>query len=238
MQKNDSPTIATSSSSPCFNNMVPYIALVGGFGLAFCQWMIFSFAPIEEVMGLSQKIFYMHLPLAWWGLISFFVVFCASLAFLRTGNSKWDILAGAGAEVGLLCASLALIAGSFWGKSSWGVWWIWDPKLSTTLIMCFVYAGYLIVRHMDMPAARRAKVSAVIGILAFLDVPIVYLSARMWRSIHPKSVGLDPDMKITLYVCVGLFFFFWLALFYFRYMIAMTENKLDALTTLHVMQQD
>ena len=191
-------------------------ALLAALALALCQWLIFIYAPVERSMGLVQKIFYLHLPLAWWGLASFFVVFAASIAYLRNRRPWWDHLARAGAELGLVLATLALVSGSIWARHSWGVWWTWDPRLTTTLVMCFVYAGYLALRGLELPQQRKSTICAVVGILAFLDVPLVFASARLWRSIHPavfasEGGGLEPEMRLTVLACVASFGLLWLA---------------------------
>ena len=190
-------------------------ALLAALTLAFCQWLIFIYAPVEHSMGLVQKIFYLHLPLAWWGLASFFVVFAASIAYLRSRRPYWDQLARAGAEVGLMLAVLALLSGSVWARHSWGVWWTWDPRLTTTLVMCFVYAGHLALRGLELPEERKATICAVVGIIAFLDVPLVFVSARLWRSIHPavfasEGGGLEPEMRLAALACVASFGLLWL----------------------------
>ncbi len=203
---------------------MPFLSIViilGALSMATSQWFIFYYAPIEEHMGLVQKIFYIHLPVAWWALISFFVLFIASIAYLRTRLAKWDALAKASAEIGVLLTTLTLITGSIWGKHSWGVWWTWDPRLSTALIMWFIYAAYLLIQGLPMPAMRNANVRAVIGIVAFIDVPLVFFSARLWRSIHPavfasQGGGLDVDMKITLIICLISFGLIWAGLLVFR----------------------
>jgi len=192
-------------------------ALLAALALAACQWLVCIYAPVERSMGLVQKIFYLHLPLAWWGLVSFFVVFAASIAYLRSRRPWWDQLARAGAEVGLMLAVLALVSGSIWARHSWGVWWTWDPRLTTTLVMCFVYAGYLALRGLELPEQRKSTLCAVVGIVAFLDVPLVFVSARLWRSIHPavfaaEGGGLEPEMRLTVLACVASFGLLWLAL--------------------------
>jgi heme exporter protein C len=192
-------------------------AFSAALALAFCQWLVFVYAPVERSMGLVQKIFYLHLPLAWWGLASFFVVFAASIAYLRSRRPWWDHLARAGAEVGLVLAALALLSGSIWARHSWGVWWTWDPRLTTTLVMCFVYAGYLALRGLELPQQRKSVICAVVGIVAFLDVPLVFVSARLWRSIHPavfvsEGGGLEAEMRLTALACVVSFGLLWLAL--------------------------
>jgi heme exporter protein C len=154
---------------------------------------------------------------------------------LRSRRLWWDHLARAGAEVGLLLATLALVSGSIWARHSWGVWWTWDPRLTTTLVMCFVYAGYLALRGLDLPQQRTSVICAVVGIVAFLDVPLVFVSARLWRSIHPavfasKDGGLEPEMRLTILACVASFGLLWSVLTFLR------ARQLDAAARLdHVL---
>lgn len=209
--------------------LAPYAALFGGLCMAACQWLVFVYAPVEASMGIVQKIFYLHLPLAWWGLLSFFITFIASIAYIKTRNPRWDCLAASTAEVGLLLAALALAAGMFWAKPAWGRWWTWDPRLTTTLILCFVYAAYLIVRRMDLAPERRSLVAAAIGIAAFLDVPLVYFSARLWNGIHPPSIGLEPEMKTAVIASVACFSLLWLGLVGLRWRLALDEHRLEAM---------
>lgn len=218
--------------------LAPVLAMAGGFLLAFTLWLILVYAPIETQMRLPQKIFYLHMPLAWWGLLSFFLVFVASCAYLVTRKEAWDILAGAAAEVGLVLAVLALATGSIWGKPSWGIWWTWDARLTTTLVMCFVYAGYLILRGLDMQPRRRSRLAAVVGIVAFLDVPLVFVSARLWSYIHPPSISLEPEMKLTLVVSIASFALFWAGLLAFRYRLARDERTMDLLAAERLMRRE
>lgn len=193
------------------------LALAGGIGLAFCQWLIYAWTPVEAMLGPIQKIFYMHLPLALWAMASFFIVFLASIFWLWKRKPLFDWLSAAAAELGVLFCGLSLITGMIWAKRSWGVWWTWDPRLTTALVMWFIYAGYLVARQMDLPSGRKQHVCAVIGIVAFLDVPLVFLSARIFRSIHPavfmsKGGGLEPEMKFTLALCLIFLGLLWSAL--------------------------
>ncbi len=207
--------------SQLINTGIPALAVLGGLALAAAQYFIWIYAPVEATMGVLQKIFYFHLPLAWWGLISFFMVFCASLLFLITRRSVMDRLAQAAAETGLLFSGLALATGSLWAKAAWNTWWTWDPRLSTTLIMWFIYAGYLVLRQsIDNPQKMRA-LSAVLGIVAFLNVPLVFLSARMWRSIHPAVFGsggggLEPEMMTAVMVSIAAWGLLTAAILLFR----------------------
>ena len=211
------------------------LALLGGVDFAACQWLVFAYAPEEVTLGLAQKIFYIHLPMSWWALVSFFVVFGASVAYLWRRNSAADRLAAAAAEVGVLLGGLALVTVMLWARRSWGVWWTWDPRLTTTLIMWFVYAGYLVLRGLDLPPQRRNTVCAVVGVVAFLDVPLVFMSARIWRSIHPavfgsKGGGLEPEMRITVMACVACFGLLWAALVWLRKRQLDLRDRLDALS--------
>ncbi len=211
-----------------------YLALAAAAALASCQWLVFVYAPVEEQMKLTQKIFYVHLPLAWWGLFSFFVVFVASIAFLRSKKRHWATLADAAAEIGVVLAGLALITGSIWAKAAWWTWWTWDPRLTTTLIMWFVYAAYLVLRGLDLPWERKAAVRAVVGIVAFLDVPLVFFATRLWHSVHPAGTmtsrdGLEPEMRLTILACLAAFGLFWLALLLLRYRLARMEERVASL---------
>lgn len=208
------------------------LALIGALALAFCQWLIYVYAPEEQVMGLVQKIFYLHLPLAWWGLVSFGAACAFSIAYLKSGRVKYDMLSASSVEIGMLFCTLTLITGSIWGRHSWGVWWTWDPRLTTALILWFIYAGCLALRSMPMPEHRRAALCSVVAIAGFFDVPLVFFSARLWRSIHPsvfaaKGGGLETEMAVTAACCVISFFFIWLGLLYLRYRQMRLSRRLD-----------
>ena len=206
----------------------------GAIGLAAGQWFIFAYAPVEQTMGPIQKIFYIHLPLSWWALVSFFVVFICSAGYLAKRRESFDLAARAAAEIGVVFTSLCLITGIIWGRRSWGVWWTWDPRLSTALVMWFVYVAYLIMGSLAASQQRKALVRSVLGIVAFLDVPLVFLSARMWRSVHPavfasREGGLEPEMKLTVFVCVGAMGLLWLGLFLLRKTQLTQESRIDRL---------
>jgi heme exporter protein C len=134
--------------------------------------------------GDAGRIVYFHVPMALVAFLAFFVVFGASIAYLRTANPRWDRLGRASAEVGLVLTTLVLITGAIWGYPIWGTWWTWDPKLTTTLILWFMYLAYLMVRSYAEPP-RGPRFAAVVGIVAFFDVPIVYMSSYWWRTLHP-----------------------------------------------------
>ena len=225
-----------------FSALPQWLALLGGMAFAACQWLIYAYAPVEETLGLPQKIFYVHLPLAWWALMSFFLVFLGSIAYLWRRNPAADRLCAAAAETGVLLSGLALVTGMLWARRSWGVWWTWDPRLTTTLIMWFIYAGYLVLRGLDLPQQRRNVVCAVVGVVAFLDGPLVFLSARIWRSIHPavfgnKGGGLEPEMRLTVIACVISFGLLWAGLVWIRKRQLDLAAHLDALQQNRLMQE-
>ncbi len=155
--------------------------------LAVSAYGMFFLARPDRVQGDAARIVYFHVPIAWVAFLAFFVVFCASVAYLRTSNPRWDHLGRASGEVGVVFTSLALITGAIWGYPIWGTWWSWDPKLTTTLILWFLYLAYLMVRSYAEPP-RGARYAAILGIVGFVDVPIVYLSSYWWRTLHPQPV--------------------------------------------------
>ncbi len=219
-------------------SVLPLFVILAALGMVISQYFIVIYAPMEQSMGMVQKIFYVHVPLSWWAFVSFFVVFVASIAYLRTKSPTWDAWAKAAAEIGVLFTSLALITGSIWARHSWGVWWTWDPRLTTALIMWFVYVAYLIVRGMDMAQERNAVIRGVLGIIAFLDVPLVFFSARLWRTIHPavftsKGSGLDEDMLTALLVCLASFGCLCISLILLRARQLMQKATVEELFSAH-----
>lgn len=201
--------------------------------MAAGQYAIWVHAPEESTMGVVQKVFYFHLPLAWWTFVAFFGVCAASVMVLVTKRDIWDVWAGVLAEIGVLFCTLALITGSLWGRAAWNAWWTWDPRLSTTLVMWFVYCGYLVLRAGGMGGGQAARVRAVLGIVAFLDVPLVFLSARLWRSIHPavfasKGGGLEPEMWTAVWVNLVAWGVLFAALVLARYQTEGLRRRVDA----------
>ena len=155
---------------------------------------------------------YVHVPAAWLAYLAFFVVFVASVAYLRTGRVRWDRLAAASAEIGVLFTALAIVLGALWARPVWGTWWTWDPRLTTTAVLLLIYLGYLSLRRVADNPARRARWSAVVGIVGFVDVPIVHLSVVWWRSLHQGPTVLrlgGPEihgsMLAALLVAVAAF---------------------------------
>ncbi|MCR4666248.1 MAG: cytochrome c biogenesis protein CcsA [Desulfovibrio sp.] len=199
---------------------LPFLA-IGLIGIISAQCLIFLYAPIESTLGISQKIFYIHLPLAWWGLLAFFLLFATSILYLWKRDLRFHFISLAAGELGELLAVLTVATGSIWGKIAWGVWWTWDPRLTTALVLCFIYGGWLILRTMEWPLVKRATILSVTGIIAFLDVPLVFISARIWRSIHPavftsNGIGMTHEMILTVLFSIASFGLFFIGLLLLR----------------------
>ena len=178
-------------------------------------------------MGIVQKVFYFHVASAWIGMFAFFVVFVCSILYLRTKNFKWDIIAHASAELGVLFTTMVLVTGPIWARPIWGTWWTWDARLTTTLIMWFLYLAYGRIRSALGEEEKRARYSAVFGIIAFADVPIVFMSIRWWSAMmHPgavissSGVGLAPAMKPAFFVSLAAF-----TLLYVYYMVCSVKTE-------------
>jgi heme exporter protein C len=146
----------------------------------------------DAAQGDVQRLMYVHVPVAWVAFLSFGVVFVASVAYLKTGRVQWDRVAAASAEIGVLFCALTIVLGSLWGRPVWGTWWTWDPRLTTTAVLLLIYVGYLSLRKVADSPTRRARWSAVLGVIGFVDVPIVHMSVVWWRSLHQQATVLRP----------------------------------------------
>lgn len=184
--------------------LLAWLAFVGVLGALF---LAFLYAPPDAVLGDTQRIFYFHVGAAWNGLLAFTVVFVAAVAYLVTRRAGWDRLGLASTEVGILFTVIGVVTGSIWARSAWGVWWDWEPRLTSAFVLVLMYAALLVVRNLVEDPDRKARYAAVFGIVAFVDVPVVFMSIRWWRSVHPVVVeagriNLVPSMVLTLVVAV------------------------------------
>jgi heme exporter protein C len=162
---------------------VTFIAMAASLFLIF-----FVAREAEDAMGGQlQRIFYFHVPSAWIAYLAFGLVFIASIAYLRTDNRRWDLLAEASAELGVIFTTLVLITGPIWARPVWGTWWQWDARLTSSLVMWLTYAGYLFLRALATDRARAGRLAAVVGIVGFVNVPIVHFSVQWWRTLHPQG---------------------------------------------------
>jgi len=169
----------------------PALFVGSGIFLVLGLLLAFWYSPVDaSTMGYSQKILYFHAPIATAALLAFGVAFVAAVLFLRSQDPKWDRLGVVSVRVGLLFSVLVMATGMIWGKAAWGVWWAWEPRLTTFLLVCFLYAAYFVLRSVVEEEQRRATYAAVFAIIAFIDVPITYLSTRLLpEGLHPVVLG-------------------------------------------------
>ncbi len=171
--------------------------------LALGVFLVATFAPTDPGMGPVQRIIYLHVPAAVTAFFAALITFLANLAYVWSRSRAWDVLARDGARATVVASAVVLLTGAVWGKFVWGVWWTWSPRLTFTLVLLALYAVYLLLRHSIHPIPRRAMVCALYGAVAFLDVPLIYMSARLLPDVHPTSLPLTPEMRVTLLVCIA-----------------------------------
>ena len=189
-------------------------------------YLVFVYVPAEQTMGIVYKIFYLMVPMGWLSLLSFLIVFIGSILYLVKRESKWDILAHSSAEAGIIFTTLALLTGAIWAKPVWGVWWAWEPRLTSTLVLWLLYLAYFMVRSLATEESRGATFAAVVGIVGFIDLPIIILTTTLWRGMHPEPIifqgGLAPSMLVTLLVSISAF-----TALYFLLLIQRVSMKSD-----------
>jgi len=199
-------------------------------------YMVFVYAPDERVMGPVQRIFYFHVPAAIVTFSSVMVLLAASVAYLWTRQAFWDNLSRAATEIGLLFCTVVLITGPIWAKPAWGVWWTWEARLTTTLVLWLILAACLMVRGYAENRDQGARLAAVLGIVAALDVPIIYKAVDWWRGQHPIVFGpgkkdpLAPEMLQTFLFCLLVFFLLYALLLTLRTRVATLEDRSRALS--------
>jgi heme exporter protein C len=206
-----------------------WLALLG-LGMSAVMSLVVS--PPDADQGQLVRLMYVHVPAAWLAFLAFAVVFVSSIAYLKTKRTRWDRIAAASAEIGVLFTALAIALGSLWGKPVWGTYWTWDPRLTTTAILLLIYVGYLAVRKLPDSPGRRARWSAVVGIVGFADVPIVHLSVVWWRGLHQgptvRLLGaptIAPLMLAALLTGVAAFTLAYLYLMSLRLRVGRLEER-------------
>ncbi len=213
-----------------------------GLGLLACAtlvlsfWMIFFYAPTEREMGIVQRIFYVHVPSAWVAFLAFGIVALCSLGYLWLRDERLDAISVAAAEVGLVFTSIMLTTGPLWGRIAWGAWWVWEPRLTLTLLLWFIYVGYFMVRGAAENPERGKRFGAVLGVVGAVDIPLIHMSVQWWRSQHPQPVVLrpegaqaDPAILQTLFVWLFAFTLLFFALLLFRYGLERLSQRVHAL---------
>jgi len=222
-QKKDAGLIGLTALSAAMMMGALYLALAGA-----------PEANLKSETGrLAQRIIYFHIPTAWVGFLAFFVTFAAGVGYLRTQARRWDIIALASAEIGTAFMLGVLLSGSIWARPAWGVWWVWDERLTLSLIQFLVYAGYLMLRGTVEDPARRARFAAVYGIAAFVSVPINFIAIRLWRTQHPlmfgaEKGGLSPEMMFAFFFCLIAFTLWYAALLGHRIRLERLRDEVEA----------
>jgi heme exporter protein C len=201
--------------------------VAGVLGVAmtlYLHWMVFFWVPTERTMGVVQRIFYIHVPAAWVAFMAFGIVAICSAMYLWLKDDRLDHAAVAAAEGGMLYTTIVLLTGPLWGKVAWGTWWSWEPRLTLTLLLWFIYLGYFLVRSSTENPEKGKRFAAVVGIVGALDIPLIHLSVQWFRSLHPAPVvmkpegpSLDPAMLNTLFVGLGASTLVFFSFFLFRY---------------------
>jgi heme exporter protein C len=211
------------------------ITLLALAGLVAVYVLALQYTPVELHQGPAQKIFYLHVPAAWTALLVFSLMGVVSILFLWLHDERLDLFAEASAEVGLMFSAIMLTTGPIWAKPIWGTWWQWDPRLTLTLFLFFLYVGYLALRASIHDPLERGRFSAVVAILGMLLVPFIHLSVYLFRTLHPKPVvlkpsapSLPPEMLRTLLISFAVCLTLYLGLVMMRYGVGMAERIREA----------
>ena len=202
-------------------------AVLGVVGIALVMvllWEVFFWVSTERTMGVVQRIFYIHVPAAWVAFMAFGIVAICSAVYLWLEDDRLDSAAVSAAEGGMLFTAIVLLTGPLWGRVAWGTWWTWEPRLTLTLLLFFIYLGYFLVRSSTENIQRGKRFAAVVGIVGALDIPLIHVSVQFFRSLHPEPVVMRPDgpslpgdMLTTLFTGLGAFTVLFFAFFIYRY---------------------
>ncbi|MDG0866312.1 cytochrome c biogenesis protein [Candidatus Lucifugimonas marina] len=198
-------------------------------------YLIFVWVPTETNQGAVQRILYFHVPVAWGSMMGIFVVSGSSFMYLWKKNEKWDRLAVASAEVGVIFGAMMLLSGMIWARPVWAVWWTGEAKLTTALILFFIYVAYLMFRAYFPPGTQRQRLAAIIGVIGAVDTPIIYFAANLWSQAHPPLVtgpaadaesALGSDLGTVLLASTLAFSFLFIYMVQTRYKIRKSEDDL------------
>ncbi|MBI4306410.1 MAG: cytochrome c biogenesis protein CcsA [Chloroflexi bacterium] len=205
--------------------------------MAITLWMIFIWVPTEANLGVIQRALYFHVPIAIISLVAVVLVAIGSVTYLVTNRARWDWFAHASAETGVLVGALTLITGSIWARPIWNVWWTWDAKLTTTLILWFIFVGYLMLRAYAPAGGQGARLAAIVGIIGAIDAPIIYFAADLWRTAHPGRIAgpgaegsMTSEMGWTLLVSMIAIVSAYSYMLVERYRVRRAEAAVEALS--------
>ena len=221
-------------------NIIIFLEWGSILGLAGCGFWIFLKLPIETSQGFPQKIMYLHVPTFIATYLAFFVVFAFSIAYLWKRDLMFDQIAKVSAEVGLIFCALLLVTGAIWGKPTWGTYWVWDARLTTTLLLFLIFMGYFLLRMSVNDRDKEARLASVLGIIGCLDIPIIHKSVEWWRTLHQPSTlfkvesgkaspSISPELFTPLIASTILMLLFYLYLLLLRYQTEIRREQLNQL---------
>jgi heme exporter protein C len=209
-------------------------------------YLVFFYAPREAVMGEVQRVFYFHVAAGWVGALAFLVTAIAGVIILMRGDRRWDRVALASVEIGVVFTFINIVSGAIWARPIWNTWWTWDPRLTTATIMELIYIAYMMLRQGIEDPDRRARFGAVYSIVGFISVPLTFLSIRIFRTIHPVVIGssdptaqgtfdMTPRMQTAFFFSLITFTFIYITLLWHRLRLQVfkehiEERKMQALT--------
>ena len=210
------------------------VGVLAAATLLYALRMVFFYAPTEREMGVVQRIYYVHVPSAWVAFLAFGIVALCSLGYLWLRDARLDAIAVSAAELGMMFTTVVLLTGPLWGKIAWGAWWVWEPRLTLTLLLWFIYLGYFVLRGAAETAERGKRFAAILGVVGAVDIPLIHVSVEWWRSQHPQAVVLRPEgpradpaivqtLLVSLLACTLVFF----ALLLLRYALERLSGRVE-----------
>ncbi len=210
------------------------LAALGAAGVLLVHWLMFFWVPTEAAQGVIQRIMYIHVPSAWVAFLAFGIVALCSAMYLWLGDERLDQAAVSAAEGGMVFTTIVLLTGPMWGRIAWGTFWTWEPRLTLTLILWFMYLGYFMVRASTENPERGKRFAAVVGIVGALDIPLIHVSVLWFRSLHPTPVVLKAEgptlpneMLLTLLLGWASFTLLFFGVFLQRYVLAAAQHTVD-----------
>lgn len=226
-------TAVNSSSRDDLRPMKPipigWIALAA-VGIFIAHYLVFIYAPMEQSMRSVQRIFYFHLPSAWLCYVGFIMCAWHSLRYLQTQKSRYDALALASAEVGLTFGVIVLTTGPLWARAAWGVWWKWEPRLTTMAVLFMIFACYWVIRSFGGSGSDVRRFSSILAIFGAPCIFLVHVAVTKWRGDHPNNIKLEPEMRIVLYSCLLIFIIIYTLILRLRYRVHLNERRASALS--------
>lgn len=215
------------------------LVAIGGLGVVGALWMVFFWVPTEREMGVMQRIYYIHIPTAWIGELAFGIVAFCSLIYLWLRDDRLDAIAIAAAEIGFVFWSATLLAGPLWARLAWGTWWVWDARLSFSLLLWLIWIGYFLVREASDSPERGKRLAAVLALVGAVDIPMIHMAVHWFRTQHPDPVMLNqdgptaaPEIVMTILASVAAFTIVFFGLLFYRYGFERLKRHADYLSYL------